>query len=180
MKKEAYKESRTRRTGPKRLFRSDITLAPSVAEAAVKHAKELNMSQTEYFENAVSAYFKETLLNPPEPVKTKCEHCGAAIRPARSGWKRLRTSIRFDQAVRDQLESMADEFFAGNWSRAFEAAVRLYLGEDRNPPPEGKGKIMGVKLTTGRKTEENPAIKKPAGRHVESIESMIKKLGGKV
>lgn len=180
MKKEPYKDGHVRRTGPKRLFRSDITLAPSVTEAAVKHAKDLNMTQTEYFQNAVSAYFKETLLNPPEPLKTKCEHCGAQIRPGRSGWKRLRTSIRFDQSVRDMLESMADDYYGGNWSRAFEAAVRVYLGDDRNPPPEGKGKIMGVKLSTGKKTEENPAIKKSAGRPMESIESMIKKLGGKV
>lgn len=179
MKKEKTKPI-GHRPGPMRFFRTDITLPHSVTEAAIHHAKDMKMSQVEYFENAITTYFKETLVNPPAPLLAKCPHCGTAMRLPRSNWKRLRTSIRFDDQTRGMLESMADNYYNHNWSRAFEAACRFYLGEERNPPPEGRGTIMGVKLAPGRKTEENPAIKKPKGRHIESIEGMIKKLGGKV
>ena len=180
IRKEGLKEARRRRSGPKKIHRTDITLPPSVVEAAVLHAKALKIPQVEYFKGAVAAFFRQCLLSPPEPVKTRCEHCGTQLRTPRSGWKRLRMSTRLDEQSRTFLESLAEDYFALNWSRAFEAAVRFFLGEDRNPPPEGEGRIMGVKLKSGRKAsdEEREAAKGKPGRPIGSIEGMVKKHGG--
>ena len=178
IKKEEH-EGRPRRSGPKKAHRTDLTLPPSVVEAAVLHAKDLKMPQVEYFRQAVAAFFKQCLLSPPEPAQNRCPHCGTRVREPRSAWKRLRMSTRLDPQTRQMIESMAEDYFLYNWSRTFEAAVRTFLG-DRDPPPEGNGKIPGIKLKPGRKTEDNPHIKKAAGRPITSVEGYVRKHGGKI
>jgi len=160
-----------------KVHRSDLTLPPTVVEAAVLHAKSLQIPQVEYFRLAVETYFKHCLLEPPTPVITRCLHCGTRLREPRSSWKRLRMSTRLDPQTRNFLRSLAEDYYACNWSRAFEAATRHYLG-DRDPPLEGQGQIPGVRLKSGPKTESNPGIKKTGGRRIESVEGMIRKLGG--
>lgn len=166
-----------RRTGPKRQQRTDLTLPPSVVEAAVLHAKELKIPQVEYWNNAIGAYFRSCLLNPPEPIKIQCEHCGARIREPRSRWKRLRLSTNWKGNSMEFLEGVAADYHNGNWSRALEAAVRAYLG-DRNPPPEGKGKIMGVQLKNGPKAAGEETVHRKGGRPI-TVEGLIRKHGGK-
>lgn len=170
-----------RNSGMAYRHRTDITLSPIVAEAAVLHARELGCSVTEYFRVAVAAFFKSTLVDPPEPLQVRCLHCGAKIKsPSHSSrWKRVRTSVRFDDQTRQLIGGLADDYFAGNWSRSFEAAVRHYLG-DRNPPEEGYGKIPGIKLSPGRPKKGEERIKIPAGRPTESVEGFVKKHGGKL
>ena len=75
------------------------------------------------------------------------------------------------------LEGVAADYHNGNWSRALEAAVRAHLG-DRNPPPEGKGKIMGVKLKPGIATSEDEVVRRQVGRPI-TVEGLIRKHGGK-
>jgi hypothetical protein len=115
------------------------------------HATELGIPQNEYHRLAIGAFFKHCLLNPPEPVVVKCPTCGRQKRTPHeeSGFRRVRVGVRFDTATARFLESLAETYFAGTWSRVFEASMRFFLGE-RNPPPEGFGKIPGVKLTQGR------------------------------
>jgi hypothetical protein len=176
-KVEMSKPGPKRRSGPKKVQRTDLTLPPSVVEAAVLHAKDLKIPQVEYWNNAIGAYFRVCLLNPPEPVKVQCEHCGARIREPRSRWKRLRLSTQWKGSSMEFLEGVAGDYFNGNWSRALEAAVRAYLG-DRNPAPEGKGKIMGVKLAPGRKASGEEPVRAQGGRPI-TIEGLIRKHGGK-
>jgi hypothetical protein len=171
---------RARRSGPRRVHRTDLSLPPTVVEAAVLHAKDLKMPQVEYFQSCVATYFKMCLLTPPEPAVTHCPHCGLRTREPRSAWKRIRMSTRLDPQTRQMIESLAEDYFLCNWSRAFEATVRHFLGDERNPPPEGAGKIPGVKLRPGRKTADNPPVEKPKGRPISSVEGYVRKHGGKV
>lgn len=171
---------RPRRSGPKKAHRTDLTLPPTVVEAAVIHAKDLKMPQVEYFRQSVASFFKECLLTPPEPILPRCPHCNAKMNiEPRSAWKRIRMSTRLDPQTRQMIEFLAENYFNLNWSRAFEASVRFFLG-DRNPPPEGNGKIPGVKLKPGRKTEDNPHVKGVPGRPIESMEGYVRKHGGKI
>lgn len=168
-----------RRGGPAKYHRTDLTLPPTVVEAAVRHARSLRIKQVEYFCLAINSYFKHCLLNPPEPIKTQCEHCGARIREPRSAWKRLRLSTRLDSQARQLVSSLSEHYFAMNWSRAFEASVRFFLGEERDPPPEGTGLVPGVKMRPGRKSKRNPSVRlpgQPSGRQVTSVEGMIRKI----
>ncbi len=165
----------TRRNAPRKIYRTDLTLPHTVTEAAVRHARDLKIPQVEYFRLSVAAYFKHCLLEPPKPLITKCDYCGARLNDMRTSWKRLRLSTRLDSQTRTFIGSLADDYFARNWSRAFEASVRFFLG-DRNPPPDGFGNLPGVKLKPGRKTEDNPPIKKPRGRPPSSVEGIIRKI----
>ena len=177
--KQEITATRARRSGPKKAHRTDLTLPPSVVEAAVLHAKDLKIPQVEYFKSAIAAFFRQCLLNPPTPLQARCDHCGARIREPRSAWKRVRMSTRLDPNTRSLVESLAEDYFLLNWSRAFESSVRFFLG-DRDPPPEGAGKFMGVKLKPGRKTEDNPRLKKAAGRPISSVEGYVRKHGGEI
>jgi hypothetical protein len=171
-------EPQARKPGPKKPQRSDLTLAVSVAEAAVVHARDLKITQADYWNQAVQAYFRYVLLNPPEPIKVSCEYCGSRLREPRSRWKRIRIGTRWEGSSLNILSDIATDYYNGTWSRALEAAVRHYLG-DRNPPPEGQGKIMGVKLKPGIATSEDEVVHRKGGRPAESLDWMIRKHGGK-
>jgi hypothetical protein len=148
------------KTGPKprHIHRKEITLPPTVDNAARLHADELGMTYVDYYNACVVAYFSRvltgavTLTVPAE----KCEACGNKTRsvtrpniPAESGFARVRCPVRFTDNVAKMLFQLAEEWFGGTWSWTFEFAVRDYLGK-RNPPPEGKGHIPGVKVAKGR------------------------------
>lgn len=147
----AHAPAGVRKPGPKRSHRTDITLPPTVVNAVEEHARVLGVKQTEYHCLAVAAYFRHVLLDPPATPKRKCGECGRDLRTTkdRSGFKRVRVGVRFDTATVAFITDLAENFFDMTWSRAFEAALRFFLGE-RNPPPEGFGKEPGVSRVAGR------------------------------
>jgi hypothetical protein len=86
---------------------------------------------------------------------------------------RVRIGVRFDTATAKFLESLADDFFCGTWSRVFEASMRFFLG-DLNPPPEGFGKIPGVKMTQGRPPGKKSVTTVNAAKRLARIEAQIR------
>jgi hypothetical protein len=138
--------------------RKDITLPPTVAGAAQLHADSLGMSDQDYYNGAVVAFFSKMLTGDhtlTEPAEA-CPTCGLKGNkftkpnaPAESGFKRVRVGVRFTENVAKMLFQLAEDWFGGTWSHAFENAVRSYLGK-RNPPPEGEGRVAGAKLPVGR------------------------------
>lgn len=139
------------RTSTRLAHRTDITLPPTVADAIKKHAEKLEVSNGEYHRLAIAAFFKHCLVNPPEPFERVCHACGRKRMAVRSGHRRVRIGVRFDIVTVDFLESLAADYFGGNWSRVFEEAMRHFLG-DENPPPEGWGRVPGEKQPRGRNT----------------------------
>lgn len=143
-----------RKPGPKAIHRKDITLPPTVLEAAQREADAVGMSDVDYFNAAVVAYFSKVLTGDHdliEPIE-QCPTCGKKGSkltkpngPPESGFVRVRVGVRFTDNVAKMLFQLAEDWFKGTWSHAFEFAVRNYLGK-KNPPPEGKGKYPGVQL----------------------------------
>jgi len=140
------------RTTQRLAHRTDITLPPTVAEAVKKHAEEIEVTSSEYYRLAIAAFFKHSLVNPPEPFWILCPHCGRRRNTPRSSFKRVRVGLRFDAVTVEFLDTLSVDYFNGNWSRAFEEAMRFFLGDARNPPPEGQGRVPGEKQAKSRMT----------------------------
>jgi hypothetical protein len=150
--------------GPKHIHRKDITLPPTVAEAAQKHADELGMTDVNYYNAAILAMFQRVLTGDHGLIvpQDACAACGNRTKsitrpnaPPESGFTRVRVGVRFTTNVSKMMLQLAEDWFGGVWSHAFEASVRGYLGK-KNPPPEGKGRVPGVSLrgVKGKTAEE--------------------------
>jgi len=153
------KEGLTHLSGAaKHPHRKDITLPSTVSAAAQLHADSLGMSDQDYYNGAVVAFFSKVLTGDhtlTEPTEA-CPACGLKGNkftkpnaPSGSGFKRVRVGVRFTENVAKMLFQLAEDWFGGTWSHAFENAVRSYLGK-RNPPPEGEGRVAGAQLPNGR------------------------------
>ncbi len=147
-----------RKPGVKHTHRKDITLPPTVADAAKAHADELGMSDQDYYNGAVVSFFQKVLIGDHTLIEPtdKCPSCGSTNNrlskpnaPPCSGFVRIRVGVRFTDNIVKMLYTLSDDWFKGVWSHAFEASVRSYLGK-LNPPPEGEGKVAGMQLPKGR------------------------------
>jgi hypothetical protein len=150
--------------GPKHTHRKDITLPPTVAEAAQTHADELGMTDVNYYNAAIVSFFSRVLTGDHGLIVPldACAACGGKTKsitrpnaPPESGFTRVRVGVRFTTNVAKMLFQLAEDWFGGVWSHAFEACVRNYLGK-KNPPPEGKGRVPGISLkgAKGKTAEE--------------------------
>lgn len=157
------------RTSQRLAHRTDITVPPTVFDAIKKHADSLEISQGEYHRLAIAAFFKHCLVNPPEVFEAVCPHCGRRRANPRSSLKRVRVGVRFDAVTVDFLDSLSVNYFNGNWSRSFEESMRFFLGDERNPPPEGRGRVPGEKQARGRNAQ---TLK--VARRLERIQALMK------
>ena len=135
---EPMKLGRPKKPGPKpkgRNKKTDITLPPAFIDAIDKVSRRDRIPKFEWHRLAVFAYAKELAQNPIEPEPTRCETC---LRPykahRRSGdLKRLRATVNFDDDTIALMDWIADNFYNGTWSQAFEASCRFFLGKDAPP-----------------------------------------------
>jgi len=124
---------RPRKRGERSAFkrmRTDITLAPLYIRAIQIAAKRLHVAEFEWHRLAIIAYAKELLVNPIAPRPIECPACKRRFASARSQGeqKRLRIVVNFDQDTVELIAWIAENFYLGTWSHAFEAAAAHFLG----------------------------------------------------
>jgi hypothetical protein len=115
--------------------KTDITVPPSYIDAMKTVSKRDGITLFEWHRLAVLAYAKHLLVNPIEPRPTECSACRRKFTAPRAQgeFKRLRVTVNFDQDCIDCMFWIADNFYIGTWSQAFEAAVKFFLGKDAPP-----------------------------------------------
>lgn len=128
-----------RKRGPKPVHRkTDITVPPAYVGVIDKVSARDRIPKFEWHRLAVHAYAKH-LLDPEnqfEPRPLACEACGRPfIAPrAQGGKKRLRVTVNFDGDTIVLMDWIADNFYHGVWSQAFENACKFFLGPDAPEP----------------------------------------------
>lgn len=118
--------------GSKKTKQTDVTIPPQHIDAITKAAKKLGVTRTTWHRAAIKAYAAQLAAAPIEPRPTHCAACGTRFKPPRSqgDFKRQREMVYFDDDTITLISWIADTFYHGVWSQAFEAAVDHYLGED--------------------------------------------------
>lgn len=117
--KAAYRKPQTKK---------DVTLTPTVIAQMKVAAHKRGFSLFEFQRLAVKGYMKHRILNPVEPHADNCPTC---LRPfafrRKPGEKRLRVSLNFDDACVESLAWLAENFYRGTHSRAFEDAILFFI-----------------------------------------------------
>lgn len=125
-----------KKTGPKKRRRYDVSVPPDYILAMKQGAKKIGIPEFEWHRLAVAAYAKELLVRPIDPRPRACPACLRDFHAPRTqgDYKRLRVAMNFDADSAAYLEWIADTFYLGTWSQAFEAAVAFFLGPDAPQP----------------------------------------------
>jgi hypothetical protein len=115
--------------GPKRHRKTDVTLAPSLIDEMKLAAYRDEVPLYEWQRLAVKSFTKYRVANPVEPPATKCPTCGRKYNLSRQhgDHRRLRVQINFDTETSTCLAWLADNFYNGTFSHAFEGAVEYML-----------------------------------------------------
>lgn len=132
-KKIAKKKiGRPPKPGPKAHRKTDITLPPAYIDACKEAARKSGTPLFEWQRLVVHAYAKEMIARPIEPRATACAACLRPFKAPRfqGDHRRLRVSVNFDTDCVELMDWLAENFYHGVWSQAFEAACRFFLGED--------------------------------------------------
>ena len=121
--------------------RSDITLPPAYIDAISRVAKRDGITVYEWQRLAVASYTKDLLRQAIEPRLTACPTCLRDFKAPRAQgkFKRLRVTVNFDTDTVKMLTWIAENFYYGVWSQAFENAAKFFLGKDA-PPPEAEAR----------------------------------------
>lgn len=117
--------------------RNDITLDPRVINAYRKQAYDMRISQKDWQNRAIKAFYVHANEHPElyEPTPTACATCHRPFVRTKSTFRYERVAIDYESpAVADLLADLADTFFHGTRAHAFNAACRHFLGKDA--PPE--------------------------------------------
>ena len=116
--------------GPKRHRKTDVTLPPTLIDQMKMAAYRDDVPLFEWQRLAVKSFTKFRIANPVEPPPTKCESCGRKFNTSRQhgDFRRLRVQINFDTDTSNCLGYLADNFYNGTFSHAFEGAVEHMLG----------------------------------------------------
>lgn len=132
-----HRMGRPPKKGPKTVRKTDITLPPALIEGMNATAKKLGLSQKEYGRLAVQAYAKYLVSNPVTPMLQSCPECERPYTAFRSkdGRSRLRVGVHFDDTTNECMLFVADTFYHGTFSHAFEASVVFYMTGSPPPPP---------------------------------------------
>ena len=128
------------RPGPRSAHtRSDITVPPAYIDAMNKVSARDGIKLYEWQRLAVASYTKELLARPVEARPTRCETCNRDYKAPRAQgkYRRKRVSVNFDTDTIAMLTWIADNFYHGVWSQAFENAAKFFLGKDAPKPEVG-------------------------------------------
>ena len=127
----AGRVGRPPKAGRKPVRKTDITLPKNIVADVKAAAKALGVSILEYGRLAVQSFAKFLLFNPDAvvPLPTRCEHCDRPYVTQRSkdGKNRVRVQVHFDDATNEAMLFVADNYYNGTFSRAFEGAVMHYM-----------------------------------------------------
>lgn len=143
----------------------DITVPPVYIDAMKKTAKKQGIGLFEWHRLALVSFVKwltdtkeKTGKYPLEPKVAVCPHCGAVQRSTRGvgRHKRVRATVNFDPDCIDMMDWIAENFFLGTWSQAFQAAVEHYLGPDA-PADDAPEKKLGRPKGSKNKAPTVPA-----------------------
>ena len=125
-----------RKPGPSTTHRkTDITVPPAYYDRVRVVSKRDRIPLFEWHRLAVLAYAKELVARPIEPRPTECSACRRPFKAVRAGvgnndLKRVRETVNFDDDTITCMHWIADNFYHGTWSQAFEAAEKFFLGKD--------------------------------------------------
>lgn len=130
-------KKKVRVTDPAPRRRNDITLDPRVINAYRKQSHEMRISQKDWQNRAIKAFYAHAFANPElyTPTPTECPACHRPFVRTKSTFRYERVAIDYENStVADMLAELADTFYHGTRAHAFNAACRHFLGKDA--PPE--------------------------------------------
>jgi hypothetical protein len=128
-----HRMGRPPKPGPKPVRKTDVTLTKGLIEETKVAARKLGVSILEYGRLAVKAFAKFLMEHPDAvvPMPVRCEAC---MRPyvaqrSKDGKGRIRAQVHFDDDTTECMNFVADNYYHGTYSRAFEASILHYMGK---------------------------------------------------